>query len=91
MINSDSESSLTGDDSNATKKSHKSKSKKTSDQDAQEVNNAIVAMGGIREDTAKIANAIERANKIEEMKIKIDIARQLGDNDMLREILESLG
>lgn len=91
MINSDSESSLTGDDSNTTKKSPKSKSNKKSDQDAQEVNNAIVAMGGIREDTTKIANAIERANKIEEMKIKIDIARQLGDNDMLQEILASLG
>jgi hypothetical protein len=89
-----SESSVTGDDdqseSQKSRLSEKVQQKKREESVSEDLNKAIVSMSNIRQDTLKIANEIERANKIEEMKIRIEIARQIGDNDMLQEILQSL-
>jgi hypothetical protein len=88
-----SESSVTGDDdqseSQKLRLSEKVQQKKKEESVSEDLNKAIVSMSNIRQDTLKIANEIERANKIEEMKIRIEIARQIGDNDMLQEILQS--
>ena len=95
MMNSGSESSLTGDDQSAsrthvTTRSQRSKQRKNAN-DPEHVDKLIVSVSDIRQDTMKIANEMERANKIEEMKVRIEVARQLGDTEMLQHILQSLG
>jgi hypothetical protein len=91
MMHSGSESSLTGDedlsDSN-TRTSSKLKRAPSRNKEELITDNLNRAIGDIRQDTMKIANEMERANKLEEIKVQIEIARQLGDDGMLRRILQ---
>ncbi len=89
----DSESSLTGDDNSDSRTPPTLQSKQLRDrkqvekEDDKEVNKAISA---ISQKSKTIAEEMKRSNDLEEVKLKIEIAKALGDVDMLRQLLQGI-
>ena len=95
---SDSSLTVDGTNSRATKKPRKSTKEVEVEIVSENVDQIIASMSDMRQDTMKIAKEMERANeleetkiKLEETKIKMEIARQLGDTETLQKILQGLG
>ena len=89
------ESSLTDSSDSRTstslqsKKERRNESKISSMDDSvnEEMNKAISA---ISQESKAIAEEMKRSNDLEEVKLKIDIAKALGDADMLRKLLADI-
>jgi len=95
MLNLTSESSLTDSSDSRTstslqsKKERRNESKLSSMDDSvnEEMNKAISA---ISQESKAIAEEMKRSNDLEEVKLKIEIAKALGDADMLRKLLADI-